>query len=87
MSTQHVEQGGWEYNWIGEFGEQDNFRWDSSNSTGQKFEYDKLTDKMKKGISMRCTDFVIDKCFCLLWPALLSVLRASADKHRLALLH
>ena len=29
-------QGGWDYNWIGEFGEKDNFRWDVVNQTGNK---------------------------------------------------
>ena len=32
---QHTEAGGWEYNWIGEFGEKDNFRWDNINKTGK----------------------------------------------------
>ena len=31
---QHTLAGGWEYNWIGEFGEKDNFRWDKINKTG-----------------------------------------------------
>ena len=30
-----VAGGGWDYNWIGEFGEKDNFKWDSINSTGE----------------------------------------------------
>ena len=29
-----AETRGWEYNWIGEFGEKDNFRWDKVNDTG-----------------------------------------------------
>ena len=33
---QHTLAGGWEYNWIGEFGEKDNFRWDKINKTGIK---------------------------------------------------
>ena len=32
---QHTVAGGWEYNWIGEFGEKDNFRWDKVNKTGE----------------------------------------------------
>ena len=31
-----MEKGGWDYNWIGEFGEKDNFRWKSINRTGKK---------------------------------------------------
>ena len=31
---QQAETRGWEYNWIGEFGEKDNFRWDKVNDTG-----------------------------------------------------
>ena len=31
---QHTQAGGWEYNWIGEFGEKDNFRWEKINKTG-----------------------------------------------------
>ena len=34
---QHTQAGGWEYNWIGEFGERDNFRWDKINKTGKTF--------------------------------------------------
>ena len=29
-----MKSGGWDYNWIGEFGEKDNFRWDKINKTG-----------------------------------------------------
>ena len=32
---QHKGQGGWDYNWIGEFGEKDNFRWDRLDKTGK----------------------------------------------------
>ena len=35
---QHTLTGGWEYNWIGEFGEKDNFRWDNINHTGGTFQ-------------------------------------------------
>ena len=31
-----MTQGGWDYNWIGEFGEKDNFRWDVVNQTGNR---------------------------------------------------
>ena len=34
---QHTLTGGWEYNWIGEFGEKDNFRWDNINKTGNVY--------------------------------------------------
>ena len=33
---QHTKAGGWEYNWIGEFGEKDNFRWEKINKTGRE---------------------------------------------------
>ena len=41
-------QGGWDYNWIGEFGEKDNFRWDVVNQTGNRSSQTKHWIKWKR---------------------------------------
>ena len=43
-----MTQGGWDYNWIGEFGEKDNFRWDVVNQTGNRSSQAKHWIKWKR---------------------------------------